>query len=213
MVSMFLFIGIAVSVAAVVLKLSKNRFFVFVKPLPALSMALLLVLTMMHGDSRLVLLIVLGLVLGALGDVLLEFEDLFVPGLVSFLLGHIMYAVFLFLIGHHFYPITLVMVIVSLVYAFFFFKHLPEKNAALRLPVVAYMATITVMCVFAQNADLGFSDKKSFFTAGALLFYLSDATLAWHLLVKKVKFADFSILLAYYSAQMVLAFQTFLWIQ
>ena len=67
------------------------------KPVPALVLALLVAA---GGRGRYRRAIALGLLLSAVGDVLLEFPDRFVPGLVAFLLAHLAYTT-AFLTGEH----------------------------------------------------------------------------------------------------------------
>ncbi|MCB9762443.1 MAG: lysoplasmalogenase [Alphaproteobacteria bacterium] len=59
------------------------------KPLPVLCMA---AWALTAGDGRYGALVGAGLVMGALGDLLLALDGLFVPGLASFLVAHVLYA-------------------------------------------------------------------------------------------------------------------------
>jgi alkenylglycerophosphocholine/alkenylglycerophosphoethanolamine hydrolase len=58
------------------------------KPIPAMVLALLVAAS---GRGRYPRAIAIGLLLSAVGDVLLEFPQRFVPGLVAFLLAHLAY--------------------------------------------------------------------------------------------------------------------------
>lgn len=127
---------------------------------------------------------VAGLVLSLAGDVFLMLpEDVdrpvppFLLGLGAFLLGHVAYIVGM--VGdHQSWPLTLVGVVaVAIALAVVAPRVLAgvgEQDPALRAPVLAYMGVISVMVVaaFGRTVPVGI--------AGALLFYASDATLAWN---------------------------------
>ena len=123
-----------------------------------------------------------GLLFGFLGDTVLLYPRGFVPGLVFFLLGHVMY-IPLFLSRSalpgflKLTPVFLVWIIIALVFAP---RLLPKVPRELKLPVLLYMAVILVM---SASAYLRFitsaSPSSALCLAGSLLFLLSDTQLAF----------------------------------
>jgi len=127
---------------------------------------------------------VAGLVLSLAGDVFLMLpEDTSTPlppfllGLGSFLLGHVAYIAGL-AGDHRSWTATgagVVLVLGALaVIAPRVLAGVRERDSALRGPVLAYMAVISVMVVAAFGRTVAAG------VVGALLFYASDATLAWN---------------------------------
>lgn len=114
-----------------------------------------------------------GLVLGALGDVLLlgAGKPFFVAGLVSFLLGHLAYA-FAFarlpLSVAHGAAAALVLAVVLAIVGRWIWPHAPEMRA----PIGVYMAVIAAMCAAAIAA--GGAGAPAAIPAGAVLFAISD---------------------------------------
>jgi uncharacterized membrane protein YhhN len=74
---------------------------------------------------------------------------------------------------------------------------LKENLGKFKLPVILYLLIISTMVA------LGYNNSGIMF-AGALLFYFSDALLAWNKFVKQNSFVDFFSISAYYLAQLIL---------
>lgn len=170
-----------------------------------LTMVLLIgaALTLEPDNSAVRAWFVAALVLSLAGDVLLMLpKDLFVFGLAAFLLGHIAYIVGMhvdgveggrFLIG-----ILLVMALLAVIGTAILggVRAGPEPNLA--GPVVAYMFVISAMVASAIGVG------SWMVIAGAGLFYLSDALIAWNRFVHETRHAHLAIMVTYHLAQTAL---------
>jgi uncharacterized membrane protein YhhN len=156
--------------------------------------------------------ILAGLILCLGGDISLALpqEKMFKVGLVLFLLGHVLYVTAFFQAaqaGAIAYIGSAAVLIVSLVIYFWLRPHLGAMN----LPVVLYIAVITVMLAGALSvlADLRFSQHARLtIFGGALLFYISDVFVARHRFVQKTFINRLIGLPLYNAGQFLLAFST-----
>jgi uncharacterized membrane protein YhhN len=143
---------------------------------------------------------VAALVLSLVGDVFLMLpHDLFVPGLASFLLGHVAYVVGLwsgdtstagFLVGVAIIAVALPLLggrIVRAVRA--------GDEPELLGPVSAYILVISAMVVSAGASG------QVVALAGALSFYASDALIAWGRFVREVPRGRVAVMVTYHLAQ------------
>lgn len=143
---------------------------------------------------------VIGLILSLAGDIfLLGSEKWFLAGLGSFLLGHIAYIVGLQL-GRESIQWTLiglaVVIVCGAVYVRAMLQRVDlEANRSLIGPVIAYIVIISVMVVSA------FGTVGVFAILGALLFYASDATLAWNRFAEKRRWGGLAVMVTYHLAQ------------
>ena len=147
--------------------------------------------------------VLLALLLCFTGDLLLMLRRGFLPGLVSFLLGHLAYVVaFSVLLLPRSWPAVWALppLAVSTVAAAWLAPHLGR----LHIPVLAYVAVITVM-VWAAVAVTVAGRGPWFLAAGAILFYLSDLAVARDRLVTKTFGSRAWGLPAYYLGQFLLA--------
>jgi uncharacterized membrane protein YhhN len=147
--------------------------------------------------------VLLALLLCFAGDLLLMLRHGFLPGLVSFLLGHLAYVVAfsVLLLPRSWTPLWAVPpLVISAVAATWLSPHLGRLRAA----VLAYVAVITVM-VWGAVAVTAAGRGPWLLAAGAILFYLSDLAVARDRLVLK-RFASRAWgLPAYYLGQFLLA--------
>jgi uncharacterized membrane protein YhhN len=160
-----------------------SSLFAFAKPATTLS---LLLITGLPSDGRFGVLVVGALLLSALGDTALlhDGRGFFTAGLLLFLLAHIGYTG-AFLFGGGAGPLfssSLAGLAVMMVASLWLIQRLwPRLEPGLRLPVVLYATAITIM-VGAAYVVLGGPWPARItvaVTAGAVLFYLGDALLAW----------------------------------
>jgi len=181
---------------------------VLCKPLPVLMMAI-----WVHWQARALphtarygAWLRAGLVFGMLGDILLEKPpNLFLFGLVSFLLGHLCYIIGMWrddgtLRLARLAPILLFGAIMGMLLW-------PGLNA-LRIPVVAYTAVIVVMGWRAwARVSAGPSERPDAWAAalGATLFLFSDGMLAYNRFVAPLPMASYMIILTYWTGQLGLA--------
>jgi uncharacterized membrane protein YhhN len=144
----------------------------------------------------------LALALSTLGDILLDLdpERLFVFGLGSFLLAHLVY-IFLFvrnrrrniILGM---PRVLLSALV-LVYSIGVSAWLLPSLGGLIVPVAIYMCAITAMVVSAILARF----SNPWIVVGAILFLISDSLLAVNKFKTPVPYRDFMVWTTYYVGQ------------
>ncbi|MBX3312809.1 MAG: lysoplasmalogenase [Actinobacteria bacterium] len=144
---------------------------------------------------------VVGLVLSLLGDIFLlgDGKGPFIGGLASFLLGHVAYVVAMQQAPRS-VPWTLVGLVVVLVSVATVGRRivagvgdLGEKE--LVPAVVAYLVVISAMVVSA------FGTMAPWAIAGAMLFYASDATLAWNRFLEERRFGPLAVMVTYHLGQ------------
>jgi uncharacterized membrane protein YhhN len=152
----------------------------------------------------------IGLILCLGGDVFLALPGLkwFRTGLAAFLLGHGLYILaFNSLVPFNgwFSPGDFLILGISLGASRWLWPHL----GAMKLPVLAYVAVITLMVFGAwevfNRLDLPFTGKALIFW-GAILFYLSDLFVARDQFIKKAFSNRLIGLPLYYTGQFLLAF-------
>ena len=151
-----------------------------------------------------------GLLFCVAGDVLLIFpaKELFLAGLVSFLAGHVLYSIAFFMRAS---PGTLTWSIAALclLISVAVFLWLRPHLGTMLVPVIAYMAVITVMVIgataLAGNEQLGFTGRALVF-CGAVLFYFSDIFVARQRFVKKQFINRLAGLPIYYAGQFMIAY-------
>ena len=181
---------------------------VLCKPLPVLAMAAWVHQQMRKQPhtARYGAWLRAGLLLGMLGDILLEKPpDLFLFGLVSFLLGHICYVIGMWREQPtprlaRLAPILLFGAVMLLV--------LWPGLRALRVPVVIYTTVIVLMGWRAWARVTEGPSMRPDAWAGALgatLFLFSDGMLAYHRFVAPLPMAGYMIILTYWAGQLGLA--------
>ncbi len=142
--------------------------------------------------------LVAGLVCSLAGDVFLMLDDLFVPGLASFLVGHLCYIVALANLGPTLPALIVGVVAVAVGVAFvgrIVINGAAATDARLRLPVTAYITAISVMVAVSIGTMIPFA------IVGALLFYLSDACIGWSRFVKDFPQSRMAIITTYHLGQ------------
>jgi len=149
--------------------------------------------------------VLLGLVLGALGDVLLipKASAAFLGGLVSFLLGHLAFALAFTLRGVSMPAAFAGALLVALPAALAWRWLTPHLPGRMRVPVLAYVAVISFMVITAAAA---FGQPRwPGILLGALMFYVSDLAVARERFVAQSVTNKLWGLPLYYGAQLVLA--------
>ncbi|WP_070119524.1 lysoplasmalogenase [Bacillus marinisedimentorum] len=157
-------------------------------------------------------LIIAGLLLSMAGDVFLMLpSDRFLQGLASFFAAHLLYAAafwneallkFLDIL-----PVIAVLFLVISGSMFFssLKKEVSEEGGnGLLIAVTSYIAVISIM-VFAA-ALTGSTAAVS----GALLFYFSDAVLAWNRFKERFSIAEYLVMGSYFGAQLFIAYSVHL---
>lgn len=154
----------------------------------------------------------IGLILGAAGDVLLQFMDcrpkerepFFRAGLGAFLIGHVFYIVAFALLGR---VTGWAVLLAAALFAALFLLQFPARMdlKGQKVPVYAYAAVISVMTAFAV-LSFGAGARGALVGLGGILFLVSDAILA---LIFFSPLREKSLptwnLITYYAAQILLA--------
>lgn len=154
----------------------------------------------------------IGLILGAAGDVLLQFmdcrpkdrESFFRAGLGAFLIGHVFYIVAFALLGR---VTGWAVLLAAVLFAALFLLQFPARMdlKGQKVPVYAYAAVISVMTAFAV-LSFGAGARGALVGLGGILFLVSDAILA---LIFFSPLREKSLptwnLITYYAAQILLA--------
>ncbi len=169
------------------------------KPL-ALALLLATALALDPADPAVRGWFALALVLCLLGDVLLMLpQDLFVPGLVAFLFGHLAYIVGMHLDGVDAARAVVGVVLVLLAIVVVGLRILRAVGRSdepeLQVPVLAYMAVISLMVVSA----VGVGHPAGIVGAG--LFYASDTRIAWNRFIRSSRRSQLAVIVTYHLAQ------------
>jgi uncharacterized membrane protein YhhN len=157
-------------------------------------------------------LLIVGLVLCLVGDVFLISSDRrwFLAGLISFLLGHVVYitafnSLVRFLLLD--FPVIAVIVLAGVGIFWWLNPHLGE----MRGPVIAYMVVISLMLMsawavfFEANPNDAPDTLRNLVAVGATAFYLSDITVARDRFMHAGIFNRVGGLPLYYIGQFMLA--------
>ena len=155
--------------------------------------------------------VIAALVFGMIGDILLVHFDkflFFVLGLVSFLIGQIVYGItFLRFVGFMWIDVVLYVVLVAA--AIFAYTRVKMDLGKMKIPVLAYLLIIMFMFVMALSSIYkgGFNTlTTALISTGAVLFLASDIVLAFVIFQKdspkQLRAVNLSL---YYCAQMLLA--------
>ena len=167
-------------------------------------------------ESSTVIWFIFGLIFCLGGDVFLMFPDrFFMPGLISFLLGHICYIVGFGMPiptpGNEIAAILIAVVLLFIsgwVYVRLTAGMRNLGKERMRIPVLFYTVVITIM-LFSALMTL-FNDDWNLFSSilvsiGAILFLLSDIMNAWARFVKRVPNHRLWIMSTYHLAQLCIA--------
>lgn len=169
-----------------------------------------------HSSSFGVLVMV-GLVLGMVGDVLLNMRFLytgsasnkvFAVGILAFLSGHFLYIAAL--IGRStaiLLPAVVTCAVLSVISVPQLIKHVTAPSRGLK--IFGYVYLVIVIAMFSLAACLlvtgGVCPLHLLFFAGALLFVVSDFIMIYYSFGKKLKLLRVANLLLYYVAQLLIA--------
>jgi uncharacterized membrane protein YhhN len=152
------------------------------------------------GDPTVRAWFVAALVLSLLGDVFLMLPaDLFVPGLVSFLLAHVAYIVGMHVdgvaLGRFLIGIAIMAIFIGIVGLRILRAVRAGPDPSLAGPVVAYMLVIGAMVASA----IGVGHPAG--VVGAALFCFSDTLIAWNRFVGPTEGAPVMIMVTYHLGQ------------
>ena len=167
-------------------------------------------------------LIVVGLIFGWCGDILLlrpKVEMRFLGGMVSFMLGHILYIFAFFkqirgegIVIPYFLMYLAFLVLYSLV---LIFKLMPSLGD-MKIPVIVYCGVIVVMSlggylILASSSGLFLGNPVLVFI-GSLIFIISDSLYAWVSFKNNFKHGYALVILTYSLAQIFIASGFIYWV-
>ena len=190
----------ALVAGAVLAKLFAPRIYTFLKPLPLIFILVLAFLKPVFPPG----LWLAALLCGLAGDIWLLSERGFIPGLLSFLLGHIFY-IFAFarqnLRDTQSTAVVFAVASVSVLAFVYFAQHLfRARNRKFILPIFFYIAVTALFLLAALRNPL-----LTHAAIGAILFALSDFLLAFNKFIRPTVYAQAAVSLTYYAAQWLLA--------
>lgn len=142
---------------------------------------------------------VAGLVLSLAGDVLLMLPtERFVAGLAAFLAGHVAYVIGFCLEQRSWVWLLVGLALVAcfvLILGRRIIRAVARTDHALVVPVAAYIVVISAMVITAWGTAIAWA------VVGAVLFYFSDATLAWNRFVVRRRWGDVAVTVTYHLGQ------------
>jgi len=158
--------------------------------------------------------LLLGLFFSLVGDVCLMLPaDLFLPGLVAFLLAHLCY-IAAFAPGSDARTRLACIALFAVFGGVNLYGLLPRLPADMRVPVLVYVAALVVMAGLAlarsrslrnAGAQTALAGSARAAAIGAALFVLSDTLLAWNRFGGGIPLASLWVLATYYIAQWYIA--------
>lgn len=171
-------------------------------------LAILFLVNINPIKNRLHLFMLAGLFFSWAGDIVLEFSDIngnvFLTGLVCFMMAHIMYLTVFFLTRGKNSIISnrIWLLIPVIIYGLVLVLYLYADLAEMRLPVIFYAAVILTMLSGAINR-IEKVNRKSFYLvlAGAILFVISDSSIAINKFSYKFDSSGIVIMSTYIAAQ------------
>lgn len=174
------------------------------KPLILLSLIVFYLLASAGVGKVTNLLMLLALLFSLGGDIFLMYtdqnENMFIVGLLSFLLAHVLY-IFVFNIkrtNRNVVRVILPLVLYALALLFLLIKGLNQ----LLIPVIVYMIAILAMVVFAfLRKDNVPNQSYAMVMIGAIFFVISDSILAINKFYEPIACAHFLIMATYALAQ------------
>lgn len=177
----------------------------FTKPLLLPLLMLGFYTASVNRSGTLFYLILAALFLSWCGDVLLQIEGLFIPGLVSFLLAHVCYIVYFTKTGKEkkgLVQLKPIVVVPILLYILLFLWLLFPYLNALKIPVTVYGITIGTMLLLALNTKYKTANSTAaLFITGAFFFVASDSILAVNLFAYKHLLLSLLVMATYATAQ------------
>lgn len=172
------------------------------KPLLMPLLAMLHLLSMQQPNP----LILAALFFAFLGDVfLLRTDPPFVlPGLGSFLVCQVLYAISIALsVPGVFSPTHLLILVPYAAYSVMLYRKLSASLKKMKLPAMAYLAALMAMSALAlRGAVIAPSAAAWLIFAGSLFFVASDTLLAFEIFRSPYKRSNFYIMLTYLLAQL-----------
>lgn len=164
--------------------------------------------------------LMIGLIFGMIGDILLNLrfvvgedkgQKVFLLGIVSFLVGHILYLAALIPLTSHLVACVLIGAVLAAILLAYIFMTMDVK-LAFKIFGVFYLGAVIIMTVVAIDVAMVMSNIRSIeYAIGAVLFMMSDIVLIFNTFSGKTKFSmRITNLSLYYIGQIMIAFCLFL---
>lgn len=184
-----------------------------IKPISTTLLVIIILISIFADPGNLTfkVCILVGMLFCFGGDIALMFDSqkAFMAGLVSFLIGHVVYAAAMVSFNGFLFkgiaPTAIVILIGLLVYAY-----LHSGLDKMRIPVIAYILVISFMlhsAILTLESDYFNVTQAWLLLVGAALFYLSDIILAINRFKRPFEWNRISLLF-YYTGQLGIALST-----
>ena len=200
----FLLYWLLVTVYIIIIAADYNSLRFYVKPLliPFLITSFVLSKAVKKSFAGI---LTAGLFFSFLGDVFLLWDDYFIPGLVCFLITHILYVIYFVNTANRngwFLKKQPLIIILPLAYVIALVGFLLPHLGVLKIPVMAYAFFICLMALASINLYKQINKPAySNFIAGAVFFVLSDSLLAIDKFYQHLPPAGIFIIFTYCLAQ------------
>lgn len=148
-----------------------------------------------------------GLFVCMIADIAIELQ--FISGVAAFLLGHLCYITAFSHMAPFAYGSLLVFLVTYGLFFLFFTKSFDKMGSA-KIPLIIYAAVISAMLSIAVMLPLTLGTRGWITAAGAVLFVISDMTLARNMYIRCTRLSDAFSLTCYYAGQYLLALSVFL---
>ncbi len=195
-------IALISAILTIYAKLRENDLLQFIfKPLAMLAIISLVFLNSSSPMNFYQKAILSGLIFSVVGDVFLIKQDrFFVPGLISFLIGHLCF------IAAFWSSPNLPSMLIYLAYIAFFLSLLWPELGKLKIPVIVYSLVLALMSWMALSQTINHHDHETLFAfLGSIFFVASDSLLAFNKFKKPFPLAHLFILATYFLAQWLIA--------
>jgi len=208
MLKKVLFLIITISaIAAIYSAETGNGYFRILKPLTTVLIILIPIFSGGKSNNKYKRLISAGLLFCLAGDVLLLKENLFVFGLASFLIGHIIFIISFLYVGGLKTFWSPLMILAPMATAMYFY--ISPDLGELKIPVLIYTVVICFMCWQGVNLFLWQRHTATAMIAIAVIsFLISDSILAINKFSSPLPYAGILILSTYWFSIALLADST-----
>ena len=191
----------------------------FAKPATLIFLIIWFITQMPEVRSGLAILILVGLIFSLMGDVFLMLPgNWFLAGLIAFLIAHLAYIGGFNADGFTLQAKGLIFALAILLIAIPIYLRIRTGlitggNQSLVFPVSIYVIVISFMVFSASTTffKLNWSFQSGLLvTVGAVLFFASDAFLAWNRFVEPITKGNLIVIILYHLAQYLIAAGTLL---
>jgi uncharacterized membrane protein YhhN len=182
---------------------------------PSVILALIGWLVLYGGLRGNTLYFIVGLCFSLFGDILFMLpKEQFIAGLIAFLFAHIAYILGLSSLRYVISAAGLILLLLVVLNGFVIFSRISNGLTSsgqntLRIPVLIYTIVIGGMLVSALLTMISPNSEWNPYSAllvslGAILFFVSDSSLAWNKFVVQTKSMPIIIMITYHIAQITI---------